>query len=597
MRVFSDSETVRITVQDFGRGMPAEFVEKLFQRYAQSEAADASTRKGYGLGLNICKSIIEAHRGKINVSSKMGEGSTFTVFLPLTQGMSTKTSNSQTAPEKSLKDKKEAGDKTISPRFGQYLGLGNHFGAATGVRTAGLMLVAVPLLFQLIFALVLGILIHQQSNLLDGAFYRYQVVNGCRAILHSAIETGCSAFTFRTLHDKADFDQYLQSKNSTLRQLQSLWSIVKKEDITAVNELSRYTKVLMEKIDRLATQKAGDTRLGADYFLSSEGQEFIEEMIVKQNPILLFYKRRELLEKELPLTRKEYKGNIRLALILALTLDVVLTLVLLLLCNRAITKRIETVVRNTQRFREGHLLSEPLQGEDEIAQLDTAIHESSLKVKRLEEFKQAMISVVGHELRAPLASVQALFQLLEAGIMCEGSDQSRQGASHGQQKCEQLLELIENILDIERIGYGKMLIEPTLIDLTHLLAELGIEDSSASSMRINCDLPKLKRALVCIHNALRDIGFEDNKVSAIASKSERTILIKIRTTRPFDQDVDDVSLFDPFVEGASSVPRRTRIALQLAKSLIKLNEGSLVYKQLGDSDERISTFEIVITAW
>ncbi len=68
-------------VWDTGRGIEQEAVESLFQSFRQAQEADAA--RGWGLGLSICKTLVEAHEGRIEVESEVGKGSRFRVFLPL----------------------------------------------------------------------------------------------------------------------------------------------------------------------------------------------------------------------------------------------------------------------------------------------------------------------------------------------------------------------------------------------------------------------------------------------------------------------------------------------------------------------------------
>ena len=73
----------QISVQDTGRGIPADKLESIFERFQQVDASDSRTKGGTGLGLAICRHIVERHKGKIWVESVLGEGSTFLVSLPL----------------------------------------------------------------------------------------------------------------------------------------------------------------------------------------------------------------------------------------------------------------------------------------------------------------------------------------------------------------------------------------------------------------------------------------------------------------------------------------------------------------------------------
>jgi signal transduction histidine kinase len=70
------------SIQDTGQGIPAEYIPHLFDRFFRAPETEKQST-GIGLGLTVCKQIIEAHKGKIEVTSMPGKGSTFTVSLPV----------------------------------------------------------------------------------------------------------------------------------------------------------------------------------------------------------------------------------------------------------------------------------------------------------------------------------------------------------------------------------------------------------------------------------------------------------------------------------------------------------------------------------
>jgi PAS domain S-box-containing protein len=73
---------VEVRVADHGRGIPADAVGRLFQRFQQVETSDSRQKGGTGLGLAICKVIMEQHAGEIGVTSEPGKGSTFWFRVP-----------------------------------------------------------------------------------------------------------------------------------------------------------------------------------------------------------------------------------------------------------------------------------------------------------------------------------------------------------------------------------------------------------------------------------------------------------------------------------------------------------------------------------
>jgi PAS domain S-box-containing protein len=76
-------KAVDVFVRDTGRGIPEADKDKIFDRFYQVQSADGRRGVGTGLGLPICKAIVEQHKGSITVESVPGEGSTFRVSLPL----------------------------------------------------------------------------------------------------------------------------------------------------------------------------------------------------------------------------------------------------------------------------------------------------------------------------------------------------------------------------------------------------------------------------------------------------------------------------------------------------------------------------------
>ena len=74
---------ILFSVQDQGRGIPADKLETIFGRFQQVDASDSREQGGTGLGLAICQSIVQQHDGQIWVESTWGQGSTFFFTLPL----------------------------------------------------------------------------------------------------------------------------------------------------------------------------------------------------------------------------------------------------------------------------------------------------------------------------------------------------------------------------------------------------------------------------------------------------------------------------------------------------------------------------------
>jgi signal transduction histidine kinase len=73
---------VEIAVADEGIGIPAEHLERVFDRFHRVDASNTRKVHGTGLGLHIVRQLVELHGGAIRVESTPGQGSTFRVSLP-----------------------------------------------------------------------------------------------------------------------------------------------------------------------------------------------------------------------------------------------------------------------------------------------------------------------------------------------------------------------------------------------------------------------------------------------------------------------------------------------------------------------------------
>jgi two-component system phosphate regulon sensor histidine kinase PhoR len=77
----SDSQ-IKLSITDNGIGVPAEYKDKIFEKFFRVPTGNLHNAKGYGLGLSYVAHVIKKHKGTINVESVTGNGSKFIICLP-----------------------------------------------------------------------------------------------------------------------------------------------------------------------------------------------------------------------------------------------------------------------------------------------------------------------------------------------------------------------------------------------------------------------------------------------------------------------------------------------------------------------------------
>lgn len=99
IRLFSEQNNLIFEVRDTGPGIPKEDLPHIFERLYRASSSTEAHIPGTGLGLTIVKAIVESHHGRVSVDSKLGQGSTFRITIPMMSKETTLNSDSKEEEE------------------------------------------------------------------------------------------------------------------------------------------------------------------------------------------------------------------------------------------------------------------------------------------------------------------------------------------------------------------------------------------------------------------------------------------------------------------------------------------------------------------
>jgi PAS domain S-box-containing protein len=133
------ADEVTFSVRDQGRGIPAEKFETIFERFQQVDASDSRDKGGSGLGLTICRSIVQQHGGEIRVESVLGEGSVFHFTIPTSRVVVSSPSLFATTPAKVIVCDDESSGREVMRGI-----LEQHGYSVVTVNSGAALLQAVP---------------------------------------------------------------------------------------------------------------------------------------------------------------------------------------------------------------------------------------------------------------------------------------------------------------------------------------------------------------------------------------------------------------------------------------------------------------------
>jgi len=81
----NEDHKIKLLVKDNGMGIDKKYIHKIFDKFYRIPTGDVHNVKGFGIGLNYVKNIVDNHKWKINVRSEHGVGSTFKILIPETK--------------------------------------------------------------------------------------------------------------------------------------------------------------------------------------------------------------------------------------------------------------------------------------------------------------------------------------------------------------------------------------------------------------------------------------------------------------------------------------------------------------------------------
>lgn len=265
---------------------------------------------------------------------------------------------------------------------------------------------------------------------------------------------------------------------------------------------------------------------------------------------------------------------------------------------------------NTERLSRSQKLHQRIGGGDEIAHLDSVFHNMADALAQAARRKQELVSMVSHDLRTPLTSVQASLTLLSEGVMGTLPVKAQKEVLNAETNTGRLINLINDLLDIEKMEAGQMRVERSLTDVQSIFqrsaeAVKAFADKQKVTVKIEttdldvyADGDRMIQVVInLLSNAIK-FSPEGSTVTlnAIPSPGGMVKMQVIDQGRGIPEEFK-ASVFERFqqVELADAKAKKgTGLGLAICKALVEVHEGSIgVESEQGKG----STFWFTIPVW
>ncbi len=658
-----------VKVIDQGRGVPQSHKAAIFEKFKQVEAADGKRKSGTGLGLPICKQIVEEHCGVIDVESIEGQGSTFWFSLPVDETVSMRIKAQALAAEREKMQARAAEHKPVEP-IRKLAEAPQQKGISGKLRLAwqGAVLIGIPVLFEFIFvgsmSAVLARIDHERAEEL----YQRNLAFSTSKLINSYFRATIIMIDGRSEQDWVNFENCVAQTRATIEDMNK---------IAKGDDREHFSKVMAQ------TEKIGqffyraEAIMAPGYTLERVKDAFGGKDKLAPSLIGLCHKLQKLCveiqkkESVSPERQAALKNSLIVILIGGLIANIAICLGMAMFFSRNITSRLKILADNADKLAKEKELNPPLSGSDEIAELDRVFHMTALAVsearqkeravfdnsqdvicaidshgkfvsvnpaaeklwgyskellvgtplldiivpedrteagsqmfadygeqrrlefearmkkadgtelwvlwscsrssdfgdvfciahditnrKELEQLKQEFLAMVSHDLRTPLTSILGIAKLIIAGAFGKITERPMEVLKGITRNGDQLLELINDLLDIEKLEAGKMqlmlenvkvreIIERSVAS-THNAKRIAMNLEDRDGFEIMADRDRIIQAIANILNHALGHSPEETAVEiTVNNLPDFTEIMVTDTATPVPEPVRE-SLFDRF---------------------------------------------------
>lgn len=351
----------------------------------------------------------------------------------------------------------------------------------------GLILLGLPAAFEILFVVAIFVLLHQAEADIKQESHSREVTahahNLAARITTAGISIGAYSYSKSALA-RQTYQAAIKGMHNELAALRELLEHDTRQlaRLSNINDTAASTLKKIEFVRSSIETSPALALLSGNSAISDALEELSGVSGKMQQQIDDLVHAEQAAHRNLPARRARSRQQVMIALIAGALLNIALAVMLASFFSRTIAKRHQVLIDNTRRLAKAETLHRPLEGDDEIAQLDSVFHNMVRDLERADQFKKELIGMASHELRAPLTSIDAILTFLEAGGMGELPSGVISRLQTAEREVSRLIALINDLLDVERMEAGKFEMTFSAVALSAILKR-GTASVEAAGIR------------------------------------------------------------------------------------------------------------------
>lgn len=356
------------------------------------------------------------------------------------------------------------------------------------IAQIGLILVCVPLVFELIFIGIYNYLVQQADAEIKYQSSVKDIVYTASSINTFATQMAANVGGYSLTHSESFLNKFLENDAKCIQAFDQLDQQLQDdpEHLAMAKEGRKYgmlgSKLLHDLCDSISRGAGGRDMIAGPGKLVRV-KRIIEDLTKSLRTIIKDYL---VAAEESPKREAQIRKYLEVVLVFGVSFNILLAIFLAFLFGKTITSKIKTIMENTVRVPKGLPLNQPMEGSDELVQLDHIFHSMVDELNDSRKMQQYLIAMVSHDLRSPLTSLQGMLTLLSVGALGELPEKAQAKVELAEADLTRLIKLTNDLLDTERLASGKL-------DLKILSASMEeLIDSALDAVRSFADQHKIK---------------------------------------------------------------------------------------------------------
>lgn len=364
------------------------------------------------------------------------------------------------------------------------------------ITSKGLILISIPIVSELLLVFVLVVLVNRADAIALAEHREKAFVMAVHEVGMQVYEELNILIAYYTSRQPKLLERFAEIDQNILTNLQNIdtslslasdqkSAVLKKNFRNSAENLVKEIRLCRESLLIATDNPAATNWLGIADNTRASAAKFLKA----SDALMLLQTRSDGSTKESQV--KSARDLVRYALMVSVCINILMALYLTLFFSRTISTRVNWICDNIKCIPAGSEMKKQLDGYDELAVIDQFVHSVDLQLKEKDEQRNAILSMVGHDLRSPLSAAQMTLQVMERGGYGEMPDTAKTRLKSTVAVLDTLTRMIRDLLDTETLRAGKFDLHMKQVDLQDICEQartalLPLAESRRLSIDTHC---------------------------------------------------------------------------------------------------------------